>query len=72
MISSVNGRELCFDVGNLGDWLGVPSKGFDVYVREDKSVLGDERLLELTRKRAQQPDLTAPRSVRKGGNDAFA
>jgi len=42
----------------------VPSKGFDVYEREDKSVLGDERLLKLTRKLAQQPDLTAPLSVR--------
>ena len=37
-----------------------------MYVRVDKSVLGDERLLELTRKLAQQPDLTAPQSVRKG------
>jgi len=37
-----------------------------VYVREDKSILGDERLLELTRKLAQEPDLTAPQSVRKG------
>ena len=40
--SSINGCELCFDADNLGDWLGAPSKGFDVYVREDKSVLGDE------------------------------
>jgi len=40
--SSVNGHEPCFDADNLGDWLGVPSKGFDVYEREDKSVLGDE------------------------------
>jgi len=29
--SSVHGRELCFDA-----WLGVPSKGFDVYVRRIK------------------------------------
>jgi len=48
--SSVNGRELCFDAYNLGDWFGVPSKGFDEYVCEDKSILGDERLLEFTRK----------------------
>ena len=25
--SLVNGRELCFDADDLGDWLGVPSKG---------------------------------------------
>jgi len=43
----------------LGDLLGVSVEGFDVYVREDKSVLGDERLLELT----QKPNLTEPRSV---------
>ena len=52
VISSVNGHELCFDADNLRDWLGVPSKGFDVYVREDKCVVGDERLLELTQKLA--------------------
>ena len=63
--SSVNGHELCFDADNLGHWLGVPSKGFNVYMCDDKSVLSDERLLELTRKLAQQSDLTAPQSVRK-------
>ena len=31
--------------------------GFDVYVGEDKSVLGDERLLELTQRLAQKPHL---------------
>jgi len=37
-----------------------------VYVREDKSVLGDERLLELTQRLTQKPNLTEPRSVKKG------
>ena len=32
----------------------------------DKSILGDEQLLELIRKLAQQLDLTASWSVRKG------
>jgi len=63
---SVHGRELCFDANNLGAWLGVPSKGFDVYVREDKTVLSNDQLSDLTRKLAQRPDLNAPRSVTKG------
>ena len=37
-----------------------------MYVHEDKSVLGDERLLELTRKLAPKPHLTESQSVRKG------
>jgi len=64
--SSVHGWELCFDAVNLGAWLRVPSKGFDVYVREDKTVLSNDQLLCLTRKLAEQPDLSEPRSVRKG------
>jgi len=47
-------------------WLGVPSKGFDVYIREDKTMLSNDHLLDLTRKLAQQPDLSAPQSVKKG------
>jgi len=64
--SSVHGRKLCFDANNLGAWLGVPSIRFDVYVREDKTVLSNDQLLDLTRKLAQQHNLSAPRSVRKG------
>ena len=41
-------------------------EGFDVYVREDKSVLGNERLLELTQRLSQKSHLTEPRSVPKG------
>jgi len=44
--SIVNGHKLCFNTCNLGKILGVSSEGFDVYVQEDKSVLGEERLLE--------------------------
>jgi len=43
--STVNGHELRFDASDLSELLGVSSEGYDVYVREDKSVLGDERLL---------------------------
>jgi len=54
-----------FHANDLGDLLGIPVEGFDVYVREDKSILGDERLLELTQRLAQKPNLTEPRSVQK-------
>jgi len=64
--STVNGYKLRFDACELGELLGVPSEGFDVHVREDKSILGDERLLEFTRKLAQKPHLSTSRSVRKG------
>ena len=37
--SDVNGTKIRFDVKELGDILGVPASGFDLYVREDKSVL---------------------------------
>jgi len=41
--SEVNGKKFRFDAKKLG----VPAVAFDVYVREDKSVLGTARLLEL-------------------------
>jgi len=64
--STVNGHKVQFDAKKLGELLGVFSEGFDVYVREDKSILGDEQLLELTQKTAQKPHLTQFRFVRKG------
>ena len=42
MTSIVNDHDLRFDAKKLGEMLGVPSDGFDVYVREDNSVLGDK------------------------------
>ena len=68
---TVGGHGIQFDAADLCEMLGVPSDGFDVYVHEDKNVLGEERLLELTRNLAQNPQLTMSRSVRKGGNDIF-
>jgi len=46
--SMVNGKQLRFDAKTLGKILGIPSTGFDVYMREDKIVLGTVRLLELS------------------------
>ena len=48
--STVNDHDLRFDAKKLGELLGVSSEGSDVYVLEDKSVLGEERLLEMTQK----------------------
>ena len=45
--STVNGVHIEFDTQILGDILGVPAKGFDLYVREDKSLLGRAKLLDL-------------------------
>jgi len=64
--SEVNGKKLRFNAKKLGEILGVPTVGFDVYVREDKSVLGTARLLELAQKLSQQTGLQTPQSVKKG------
>ena len=61
--STVNG--LNFNTKKLGEILGVPIEGFDVYVGKDKSVLWPERLLQLTQELSQQSILTAPRFVKK-------
>jgi len=52
--------------------LVVPAKDFDVYVREDKTVLGIARLLQLTQTLSQQTRWKAPQFVKKeesGGAD---
>jgi len=64
--SIVGGHRIRFDAANLGEMLSVPSDGFDVYACEDKNVLGEERLPELNRNLAQNPQLTVSRSIRKG------
>ena len=51
--SIVNGHKVRFDAKKLGELLGVSFEGFDVYVREDKSILGEERLLALTQRLAK-------------------
>ena len=40
--------------------------GFDIYVREDKFVLGKARLVELAQKLSQQSGLKHPMVVKKG------
>jgi len=50
---------------DLSAILGVHAEGFDVYVPEDKTVLGTARLLQLTQTLSQQTRLTAPSLSRK-------
>jgi len=67
LCSTVNGVEIQVDAQALGVILGVPSTGFNLYVREDKSLLGRDRLLELSQHLSQQPGLRSPQSVKKEG-----
>jgi len=53
--SEVNGTQIRFDAKELGEILPVPALEFDLYVREDKSVLGYARLQELAQKFSPQP-----------------
>ena len=43
----------------------MPATGFDLYVREDKSLLSKARLLELAQHLSQQPRLKSPQEVKK-------
>lgn len=63
--STVNGVLIEVDARALGVILGIPATGFDLYVREDKSLLGKDRMLELAQKLSQQPGLLSPQSVKK-------
>jgi len=47
LTSRVNGVLIEVDARALGMILGWPATGFDLYVREDKSLLSKARLLEL-------------------------
>ena len=47
LLSTLNGVRIEVDARGLGVILGVPATGFDLYIREDKSLLGKARLLEL-------------------------
>ena len=47
LVSEVNGVKTEFDAQKLGDILAIPAARFDIYVREDKFVLGRARLVEL-------------------------
>jgi len=62
----VNGVKIELDAQELGEILGIPATGFDIYVREDKFVLGKARLVELAQKLSQQSGLEHPVAVKKG------
>ena len=64
--SEVSGKKIKFDAKKLGDILGIPATRFDLYVREDKSMLNKARLLVLAQKIGQQIGLQTPQSVKKG------
>jgi len=66
MTSTVNVVVMEFDAHTLGDIVGVPAKGFDLYVQENKSLLGKAKLLELAQWLSQQPRLKHPQAVKKG------
>ena len=64
--SGVNGVKISFDARRLSEILGIPSVGFDLYVREDKTLLGRAKLLELAQTMSQNTALTHPQAVKKG------
>jgi len=63
--SVVNGKRIKFNATSLGEILRILAEEFSMYVREDKSVLGAARFLELAQKLSQKPSLKAPRSIKK-------
>jgi len=66
LTSTVNGVLIEVNAQALRVILGVPTTGFDLYVREDKSLLSKARLLELAQQLSQQPGLRSPQAVKKG------
>jgi len=66
MTTTVNRVIIEVDARALAVILGVPATGFDLYVREDKSLLGKAKLLELAKHLSQQPGLKHAQAVKKG------
>jgi len=66
LTSTANGMLIEVDSRALGVILGVPATRFDLYVQEDKSLLGKAKLLELAQHLSQQPGLKSPQAVKKG------
>jgi len=60
LTSTVNRVLIEVDVRTLRVILGIPATGFDLYVREDKSLLGKARLLKLAQRLSQQLGLKNP------------
>jgi len=69
--SEVEGKKIRFNVPKLGEILRVSATAFDVYVRKDKTVLGQARLLELSQNLSQQTGLQTPQSVKKGDTSSM-
>jgi len=65
-LSTVNGVLIDVDARALGVILEVPATGLDLCVREDKSLPGKAKLLELAQHLSQQPGLKSPQAVKKG------
>jgi len=66
LFGEVNGVIIEFNAEELGEILGIPATGFDIYVQEDKFVLGKARLVELAQKLSQQSGLKHRMAVKKG------
>ena len=64
--SEVHGVKIVFDAHKSGEILDIPAVGFDIYVREDKSLPGKPRLLELAQKLSNNQGSKHPKTVKKG------
>ena len=62
LTSTVNGVLIEVDARALGVILGVPTTGFNLHDREDKSLLGKARLLKLAQHLSQQPEVKNPQA----------
>ena len=66
LTGTLNGVLIEADARALGVILGVPAIGFDLFVREDKSLLGKHSLLKSAQHLSQEPGLKNPQVVKKG------
>ena len=69
--SEVSGVHISFDARRLGEILGVPSVGFDVYVWEDKTMMGRVKLLDLAQTLSRNRELKHPQPMKKGEMDSI-
>jgi len=69
--SEVSGVNISFDARRLGEILWIPSMGFDLYVREDKTMLGRAKLLELAQTLSRNRELKHPQPMKKGEMDSI-
>ena len=55
-------KKLKFNAKDLNAILGVPAEGFDVYIWEDKTMLGTARLLQLAQNTEPANKIESPPS----------